>query len=232
MGALHASRRVQDGGGAGRFDEYHINGVRDTAKLMVDLIREGSEEPEIRALLARIMRQKRGDGSWAIAEKDDKAEAQAIFDWVRGNVRYTSDITDVETLQRAIRTVEEGIGDCDDQTVLYGALARAAGFPVAIHVIDTTGAGYEHVYAKLGMPKFAAESWMAVDCTENKPLGWEVPPHAVQKSFTLAVDGDKPDGSKKAAGGVTDRGGLLWWGLLLLAAFRLWGPRKLGIAGI
>ena len=231
MGVLHASKRVKNGGGAGRFDEYRIAGVRDTARMMVDLIREGSEEPEVRQLLAQIMRRKKPDGSWAITEKDDKAEAQAIFDWVRANVRYTSDITDVETLQRAIRTVEEGIGDCDDQTVLYGALARAAGFPFAVHVIDTTGEGYEHVYGKLGVPKFAATEWLAVDCTENKPLGWEVPPHAVKKSFTLAVDGDKPD-STQGAGSVTGRGGLLWWGLLLLAAFKLWGPSRLGFAGV
>jgi hypothetical protein len=89
------------------------------------------------------------------------------------------------------------------------------------------------VYIKLGLPKYAPTDWVAVDCTENKPLGWEVPPHGVKKSFSLAVDGDKPDGDPRATtSGIADRGGLLWWGLMLLAAWKLWGPSKLGFMGV
>lgn len=52
-------------------------------------------------------------------------QAEAIYDWVRENIRYKFD----EQLRGARAAVESGQGDCEELTSLFVALCRARGLP-------------------------------------------------------------------------------------------------------
>ena len=67
---------------------------------------------------------------------------------------------------------------CDDMTILLGALCRSVGHQVRSRVVQTKGAAsWNHIYliAKVG------NAWMPLDASVNKPAGWEVPRELVLK---------------------------------------------------
>jgi hypothetical protein len=68
-----------------------------------------------------------------------KAEAQAIFDFVRLRMSYLSE--GGENLQRALHTLLVGGGDCDDLAILTASLLRSLGFAVYLKFLP------EHVFA-------------------------------------------------------------------------------------
>jgi hypothetical protein len=51
-----------------------------------------------------------------------------IYDWITANVRYSTDTSGGEP-QSAAETLQSRSGDCDDQSILFCSLARAAGVP-------------------------------------------------------------------------------------------------------
>ncbi|HOK28347.1 MAG TPA: transglutaminase domain-containing protein [Methanomassiliicoccaceae archaeon] len=53
---------------------------------------------------------------------------KSIYDWMRDNVEYSTQ-TFSSGPQDAVKTLELGAGDCDDQAALFCSLARAAGVP-------------------------------------------------------------------------------------------------------
>jgi len=203
---------------------YDVAGVGDTVKLVAQQIREGSESPVIRQLLSQLLTG-RSAAQWDVPEKNDRAEIEKVFSFVRDNIRYTGDITTVETLQRAERTLQLKIADCDDQVILAGALLRAAGFSVALKVVAVASDEYEHIYLLIGLPRAAPSQWLAFDTTEKQPLGWEVPAKRVRRSKTYAVDDLKPSSDSEIIGGdaVTENPRGHWvWAVLSLFAIAKW----------
>lgn len=66
---------------------------------------------------------------------------------------------------------------CDDYVVLLGSMLMAVGHPIKIRVIQTKDkASWSHVYLvtpeEFDDPK---ARWRAVDCSVDKPCGWEAP---------------------------------------------------------
>ena len=53
---------------------------------------------------------------------------RSIYDWMVQNVRYSTDASGGEP-QSAMETLDTRRGDCDDQSILFCSLARAAGVP-------------------------------------------------------------------------------------------------------
>lgn len=51
-----------------------------------------------------------------------------IYDWMTANVRYSTSSTGGEP-KAALETLQSRSGDCDDQSILFCSLARAAGVP-------------------------------------------------------------------------------------------------------
>ena len=54
--------------------------------------------------------------------KDWQREIEALFNFVRNNVRYVRDIHAVETVQTPAKTLEFRAGDCDDMVTLLAAM--------------------------------------------------------------------------------------------------------------
>ena len=103
-------------------------------------------------------------------QKDQRAEVDAIFEWVQKSIRYTQDPVGVETVAIPHRTIDARCGDCDDQTALLGALLEAVGYPTRIVLAAyTQDRDFEHVYLQV----LYAGEWVDADpIMHDKPLGF------------------------------------------------------------
>jgi len=113
------------------------------------------DHPKIRDLSAQIVG----------AEKDAWKRAMLIYEWVYGNIQKEP----VFSIPSALEVLETQKGDCNEHTVLYVALARAAGVParIAIGVVwsDELQGFYYHAW-----PEVYAGRWIWVDPTLGQPI--------------------------------------------------------------
>src|SRR5262249_17890933 len=91
-------------------------GTPKTARLVAQLILDCAKDFYVRQKAIEIFR------AYGARPKDRFGEVCALFDWVRSNIRYTRDIFQVELLHTARRMIELKAGDCDDMTILLGAM--------------------------------------------------------------------------------------------------------------
>lgn len=111
-----------------------------------------------------------------VPDRDHKAQALAIYDFVSANMRFVNDPFGVETLQTVPYLIQQmaagnAWGDCDDFTVMFGALFRVLGFPVKIRRVKFKGMPqFSHV---IPMAYIRGCGWYEFDATI--PAG-EVPP--------------------------------------------------------
>ena len=90
-------------------------------------------------------------------------KATRIFNWVRDHVEYSFYYN---TGRGAIRTLNEGLGNCCDLSHLIVALSRAAGIPARYMHADCTflsGNVYGHVWAQL----YVNGKWVNADASNN-----------------------------------------------------------------
>ena len=122
-----------------------------------------STNPEIRALALRL----RG------AEPDPRVVAERINRWVYDSVRKEITVG----VPSALATLRSRVGDCNEHTQLYVALARAAGIPARV------AAGLAYLYGKFyyhAWPEVWLERWVAVD-----PTFGQFPADAAHLRFTV-----------------------------------------------
>jgi transglutaminase-like putative cysteine protease len=139
-----------------------------SAGLIAKLIREGSCDFYVRQRAIQIFREA------SAPPKDRWAEVCALFHWVRNNVRYTRDIFRVELLHTAHRMLELRAGDCDDMTILLGAMLLSTGHPVRLALTGFRRKrphSYSHIYLEVSV----RGKWIALDATMSQPIGWAPP---------------------------------------------------------
>jgi hypothetical protein len=104
--------------------------------------------------------------------------ALAIHDWVYKNVRKDP----TTSLPSAIDVLHTMRGDCNEHTVLYVALARAAGIParVCMGVVYINGAFYYHAW-----PAVYDGQWVELDPTFNQPIA--------DATHLFLVEGERPE---------------------------------------
>ena len=147
-------------------------GTLETARIIARLVREGAKDFYVRQQAIAIFR------ACGVRPKDRLGEVRALFEWVRRNVRYTRDIWQVETLHTARRLLELRAGDCDDMTILLGAMLMSTGHPVRIVLAGYHPAkpnGYSHIYPEVNV----RGRWIALDSTLPHPMGFQ--PRALWK---------------------------------------------------
>lgn len=145
-------------------------GAFATVRHMRALVRENVRSPEILNAVASII--------FLMPQHDQFAEVEAIFNFVRGQIRYMRDVVGVETLATPQMTMRRRVGDCDDQSTLLCTLCEAAGYPTRFVLAGYNGPEFEHVYCQI----FLNGDWINADPTESHALGWE-PPGAVVQWF-------------------------------------------------
>lgn len=151
-----------------------VHSLDDRIQLISDKIEAGKKDPFVHQVVAEILTRKTTDGLWAVPEKNWEAEVVAIFDWMRNNVRYTRDVTGYDTYRAAKRTLQLGIGDCDDYTATMGAVLQAVGYPLRITVVGVDSKEPNHVYLRVGLPPQKPTRWPALDASVARPPGWEI----------------------------------------------------------
>lgn len=125
-------------------------GIKNTVAEMKHQIDIGSKHPFVRRWAQEIL--------GGVLVNDKRAEANAVFAFVRDNVRYTRDPKGYEYLQTPLALLEdvgiykkgEGerpIGDCDDMVTLGLSLLKSIGFETAMKVTSyRPDKKFSHVY--------------------------------------------------------------------------------------
>lgn len=155
--------------------------IEERVASIQDLVWKGVQDPRMRKLALQITKH--------CPERDGLCESQAVYDYIKKNVRYTGDVAPVkmgrggpiegiDLFQSARRTLEFQGGDCDDHSVLASTLLALNGITPRLRVTATSRNGEdEHIYALAGLPKTAPSKWVAIDTTlpgDNK-FGTEHP---------------------------------------------------------
>jgi len=138
-------------------------GIVQTAKMMRELVSAYKVNPEIRGLALSLVSNLPG--------KDEIAEIDTLFKFVRDRIRYVKDVYNVETLATPVKTLEIGQGDCDDKSTLLAALLESIGYQTMFKLASYSGDMFEHVYV------FVCGLGIAIhlDPTEPEPAGYEPP---------------------------------------------------------
>lgn len=150
-------------------------GIRVTVKNMRKLVDEGKKKWEILQTASDIVK--------GVPERNHKAEVNALFEWVKRNIRFIQDPDGAEMLMAPLYTIQRGAGDCDDLSTLLNTLAAAIGYRtkfVTIKADDNYPDRFSHVYSKI----LIDGKWVSADPSQKtKPLGWEPPKHFGLKSW-------------------------------------------------
>lgn len=144
-----------------------IPGISATLKVMGGLVKQYKKSMAVRNMALSLTQ--------SCLQKDWACEVRSLHQYVRDNIRYVNDITDVETVQTPDKTLELGAGDCDDKSVLLCALLESIGHPTRFVAIGFEPGIYSHVYCAT---KVGAQ-WVPLETTEYVEAGWEPPSDAV-----------------------------------------------------
>ncbi len=140
-------------------------GTLKTVEHIRDLIKQGAKDFHVRQTAIDILLQR------AVKPKDYVGEIKALFEWVQQNIRYTKDTFRVEVLHSAKRMLELRAGDCDDMTILLGAMLEAIGHPVRL-VISGPDPLRPDLFSHIYLEVFHKGRWIPLDATMPYPMGW------------------------------------------------------------
>jgi hypothetical protein len=143
-------------------------GTLATAKIIGRLIQDGAKDFYVRQKAIEIFR------AYGVKPKNRMGEVCALFDFVQRNIRYTRDIFRVELLHTARRMLDLKAGDCDDMTILLGAMLMSTGHQVRLVLAGFRPHkphSYSHIYPEVNV----RGRWIAIDATADKPIGWAPP---------------------------------------------------------
>ena len=120
-------------------------------KKIGELIQEGSVNPLVRQVAVRITAH--------LPSKQPTQEIEAIYQWVRSNIRFRYDPIGMEWLQAADRTLKERAGDCDCITILIGSLCQSLGHRALTRTVGASKYAPEHVSALI----WDRKRWISLD---------------------------------------------------------------------
>lgn len=171
----------------GKMTVHEVKSLDDRIRHLRERVAKGKVDPEVYAF-TRAALTKRCGSDWCVREKDTLKEAEAIFNAVRSNVRYTSDIAGIDTYQNPARTLRLKAGDCDDYSSLICSALLSAGIPCRFKVIRTKDANeWNHIYVQAGIPKNNPKQWVSMDASVPVRFGWEAPKSMVAESKVFSV---------------------------------------------
>jgi transglutaminase-like putative cysteine protease len=135
-------------------------GIAATLKIMVGLARQYKKDVGVRELAGKLVRD--------LPQYDKMGEIRALHAFVRDHIRYTGDIRGVETLQTPKATLEMGVGDCDDKSLLLASLLLAINLPARFVAIGLNGGQLSHVLTEVRYGK----GWLPLETIRPVAAGW------------------------------------------------------------
>ena len=181
-----------------------------TVEHVIDLITRGAKDFDVRQTAIGILRRR------DVRPKDYLGEIKALFEWVQRHVRYTRDPFRVEVLHSARRMLALRAGDCDDMSIVLGAMLEAIGHSVRLVLTGSNPATpgvFTHIYIEV----LYRERWIPLDATMPYPMGW-APRAPVRK--VIPLDGRVPAGRWARPSGSTARS--------IGSSRRVWSGRVIG----
>lgn len=107
-----------------------------------------------------------------VRQKDFRGEVEAVYEWVRDNIRFVRDIRGIETVATPQRTLEIGQGDCDDISVLISALLESLSFQTRFLAVGFRPGELSHVLTEVRLGKW----WVPLETTvDGSYIGWYPP---------------------------------------------------------
>lgn len=158
----------------------------ERVKYIKRLIISYGRDPRIRNVAVRIYREA------GVKPRDYQGQAKALLAWVQRSIYYLNEPS--ELLQAPLYTLNPKVrsGDCDDISILLGALATSSRLGVKIVLSgkdprtnkmvrwvegtpEPRGIKWAHIYVLIGWPAFNPVHWEAAEGTlAGAPLGWDV----------------------------------------------------------
>lgn len=117
-------------------------GTEQTISKMRELVDSALRNPSIIRLAKDIVA--------SAPAYNETAEAQAIYNWVLSNIRFTRDPVSKETLYPPAELLKIRSGDCDDISMLVATLLMAVGIPARLVTVSAnpSSSDFSHVYAE------------------------------------------------------------------------------------
>lgn len=112
--------------------------------------------------------------------------AQAVYQWMKHNIAYVRDPHFIEWVQDAEATLKIRSGDCDDMTVLSGALLMSLGVPCRILIIgqkDNNPDQFSHIYLEFQHNG----RWYPFDVTLASRAGSGIPDEHITKRWEVML---------------------------------------------
>ena len=163
-----------------------LNGEQGTAQtvaLMRKLVDEALNDAQFVRQAIEIVR--------GVAAFDDLGELHALYRWVKGHIRYTKDPVTKEKLYPPTELLKIRAGDCDDISMLLGALAIAIGYPARLITVSANAQSpeeFSHVYVEAEAPA-GSGNWVPLDAARlDSEFGAEPPHYFRKRAWSLADD--------------------------------------------
>jgi hypothetical protein len=196
-------------------------GTLRTIEHVIDLIRQGARDFQVRQTAIAILRQR------GVRAKDYLGEIKALFEWVQQHIRYTRDPFRVEVLHSPRRMLQLRAGDCDDVSIVLGAMLESIGHSVRLVLTGTDPLApdrFTHIYVEA----FHRGRWLPLDATMPHAMGWS--PRAPVRKVIAMTPGSEPRvgeapprGTPGASGGSTSTS-TVDEGIGLYQTFKRFGP--------
>ena len=148
------------------------------------IARMRGRDPRIATLAVNILKQS------GVQPRDYEGQSAALLKWVQDNLYYVNEPD--ERLQDPLYTLKVGYGDCDDLSIMLGALLESIRMPWKLTISGTTRTGrklryhegdknypkrvkWSHIYLCIGDQPFSPKRWEYAEPTvRGAPLGWDV----------------------------------------------------------
>jgi hypothetical protein len=176
-------------------------GVEQTINEMRGLVDEALRDSSIIRMATDIVR-----GAPAF---DDYAEARALYEWVRGNIRFTKDPVNKEKLYPPAELLKIRAGDCDDISMLMGTLLMAVGYPARLMTVAASPGApdqFSHVYVEGEVPAGSGQ-WLPMDPARYDSQFGVAPPQFSRARWWSLTDsgyGELPGSDPSGISGLGD----------------------------
>lgn len=152
-------------------------GNLQTIDAMIKSARLRAGDPLVRKLATNILQE------YQVQSHYFADEALAIGDYVKKNVRYVRDPSNIEYLQDPLKLINDlqagsAQGDCDDMALLTATLLLSVGHDPFFRAVryDSKSGNFNHIYVVCYERNAASpEQRIVLDCIlKNRPIGSEV----------------------------------------------------------
>jgi len=166
----------------------NIRTVKQQREALWRVISENTGNPLLRRQAATIIRE------YNIPERNPLALAQGIMAYFQKEVKFFREYP--EFFASPMRTIEWGIGDCDDKTIGVAAILRTFRIPIRLKIIHYTAGGVRkgHVYPQA----YINNRWITLETVRTWQAGEDAADKLKARGIQVNVEyiGDSPKAFK------------------------------------